>query len=50
MKELIEKLKAANDVIERANELSEAERIALLQQMINILMTLLLASLRKNTS
>lgn len=47
LKDAIANLKTANDSIETANELSEAQRIKLLQQINMILMTMLLGLLEK---
>lgn len=49
MKDLIEKLKTANDGVEKVSELSDAERNTILRQINQILLTLLMAALRKNT-
>lgn len=48
MKDLVEKLKSVNDELQASNELAEKDRLALLQQLNNLLVTMLLAILEKN--
>lgn len=48
MKALVEKLKTVNDELQASNELAEKDRLALLQQLNNLLLTMLMAILEKN--